>query len=67
MGKETEKLVREIEAYCQSVGITTTAFGSRAMNDSGFVGRLRSGGSTSLENAGKVRDFIASASEGAAA
>lgn len=68
MDTETKKLVAEIEAFCDKSHIAVSTFGTRAMNDCNFVKRLKAGGSTSLKNASRVRDYMqAEASEGAAA
>ena len=56
---ETEKLLREIEAFLKSAKISATTFGRKTVNDGKLVPRLRSGGSVTLDKAAHIRRCIA--------
>lgn len=56
---ETRKLVREIEAFLLIAGMAETTFGRKAVNDGKLLGRLRAGGSVTLEKASQIRAFMA--------
>lgn len=55
---DTDRLVAEIEAYCERAGMAETTFGRKALNDGKVVSRLRSGGRVWPETAERVRQFI---------
>lgn len=53
-----ETLLTEIDAFLARQGMKATTFGRMAVNDGKLVGRLRNGGTVSLETAAKIRGFI---------
>ena len=55
---ERQKLLAEIEDFIAKSHVAPSKFGVLAMNDSAFVGRLRSGGDVRTETARRVRDFM---------
>lgn len=59
-----KKLLVDIEAFCARRDVKPSTFGRRALNDSGFVNRLREGRSPSLTLTRKVYAYMARA-EGA--
>lgn len=52
-------LLREIEAFCEEIGIAEATFGSRAVRDGKFVGRLRDGKGVTIATIDRVRAYIA--------
>ena len=54
-----DELLVEIEDFCARVGIAVSTFGRLAVNDGKFVGRLRAGGTLTVETVEKVRAYIA--------
>ncbi|MGI9381326.1 MAG: hypothetical protein ACR2OW_16910 [Methyloligellaceae bacterium] len=63
--KETQAgLLSEIEDFCRRSNIAESTFGKKAVNDGKFVNRLRSGKSTTLATADKIRAYIAAIENG---
>ncbi len=56
---DSAKLLAEIDGFLARSGMAETTFGAKAANNSKLVGRLRSGGSVSLETAARIREFMA--------
>ncbi len=56
--KESDALIREIEAYCRRKGTAESTFGRRAVNDGKFVSRLREGKSVTLRTLNRVRTYM---------
>jgi hypothetical protein len=52
-------LIRDIEAFCSASGVSVSGFGESALNDRGFVGRLRNNGDCLIGTAERVRKFMA--------
>ena len=52
-------LLREIEGFCEEVGIAESTFSTRAVNDGKFVGRLREGANVTVALVDRVRAYIA--------
>ncbi len=59
MAASTNLLLKEIEAYCQHVGIAESTFGRHAINDGKLCSRLRAGKNVTLATAERVRTYIA--------
>ena len=59
MSTSREKLLDDIERFILTTGVPASTFGEMAVNDRGFVGRLRRGGDVRLETADRVREFMA--------
>ncbi|MDP6574047.1 MAG: hypothetical protein QGI63_02010 [Rhodospirillales bacterium] len=55
---EIQRLIAEIEAYCQLSGLAETTFGRRAVNDGKFVGRLRDGKGVTVKTIARLRVFM---------
>lgn len=55
----TDALLGEIDAFLQRNGMTQTAFGQEAMNNSSFVRQLREGRGVTLRTLDRVRAFMA--------
>jgi len=53
-----ERLLAQIAAYCQRIGIAESTFGRRAVNDGKLVSRLRFGGRVTTHTADRVRSYI---------
>lgn len=53
------QFLKDVEDFCQRQGMSTTEFGTRALNDSAFFGRLAKGNSPTLDRIERVYDFIA--------
>lgn len=53
-----DKLVSDIDDYCAKKPMSATAFGRNAMNDPGFVHRIRSGGECLPRTVERVRSFM---------
>ena len=53
-----DSLLADIEDYCRRSNIAESTFGKRVVNDGKFVNRLRSGRSTTLATAEKIRAYI---------
>lgn len=62
-----EELISEIEGFCREAGIAEATFGTRAVNDGKFVGRLRLGKGITVATVDRVRGYIATQRAGAAA
>lgn len=56
---EIHDLLRDIDGFLGEAGMSATTFGRLAVNDGKLVGRLRSGGSVTLNVAAKIGAFIA--------
>lgn len=56
-----ERLLAEISAFCQRVGIAESTFGRRVVNDGKLVTRLRFGGRVTTHTAERVRGYISRA------
>ena len=59
MSTSREMLLEDIESFIVATGVPASTFGEMAVNDRGFVGRLRRGGDVRLETADRVRAFMA--------
>lgn len=55
------ELVSEIELFCRERGIAEGTFGTRAVNDGKFVGRLRGGAGITVATVERVRTYMAAA------
>jgi hypothetical protein len=55
---DRDTLLREIDAFRESIGMTETRFGRAALNDGHFLRRLREGGNITLRTVERVRAFI---------
>lgn len=53
-----DDLLFEIDAYCEAIGIKPTTLGRYAVNDGGFVARIRAGGQCLPRTAQKVRAYM---------
>lgn len=53
-----QALLAEIEAFLEKWKIGEGTFGTKAVNDGKFIGRIRHGGRVWPETAQKVRDFM---------
>jgi len=62
-----EDLIVEIEGFCREAGIAEATFGTRAVNDGKFVGRLRVGKGITVATVDRVRGYIAAQRAAAAA
>jgi len=51
-------LLGEIEAFCRQADITESIFGRRAVDDSKFVARLRSGKGVTVATVERVRAYM---------
>lgn len=51
-------ILSEIQAFCERQSITPARFGELAMNDRGFVTRLRNGRDLKLSTAERLRRFM---------
>ena len=56
-----KKLLIDIEAFCDRHDVKPSTFGRLALNDSGFVNRLREGRSPSLTVTRKVYAYMSRA------
>lgn len=54
-------LLSEIEVFCREKGIADGTFGTRAVNDGKFVGRLRGGAGVTVATVDRVRAYMAAA------
>lgn len=54
-----DAFLQEIEAFLSAHAMHASRFGSLAVNDSGFVGRMRRGKDVRLSTMNKIRDFMA--------
>lgn len=54
-----QPLIAEIEAFCESKGLTTTAFGLAAINDGALVSGLRRGRQIRQDTLFRLRHFMA--------
>ena len=54
-----QTLLAEIEAFLLVSGMAPGSFGHATVNDGKFVGRLRRGGSVTLDTAERIRKYIA--------
>ena len=55
---DQERLILEIESYCNAAGIAESTFGRKAVNDGKFVGRLRDGKGVTTATVAKVQRFL---------
>jgi hypothetical protein len=53
-----DRLLAEIAAYCQRIGMAESTFGRRVVNDGKLVTRLRFGGRVTTHTADRVRSYI---------
>lgn len=51
-------LLDDIAAFCRRHDMAETTFGRHAVNDGKFVGRLRSGGSVTVDTIDRVRNYM---------
>lgn len=58
-GGGNERLIAEIAAFCQRVGMAESTFGRLVVNDGKLVTRLRFGGRVTTHTADRVRAYIA--------
>jgi len=58
-----QTLLAEIENFLSVSGMAPGTFGHATVNDGKFVGRLRRGGSVTLETAERIRSYIATHSK----
>lgn len=56
---EQNHLLQQIEEYLEASDISPSSFGRAAMNDPGFVFRLRSGGESLPKTVKKIRAWMA--------
>src|SRR5262245_23671646 len=54
-----DRLLAEIAAFCQSVGMAESTFGRRVVNDGKLVSRLRVGGRVTTQTVERIDSFIA--------
>lgn len=54
-----EKLLAEIEEFCEKHGLKDTAFGLQSVNDPALIMDLRNGRSVRLDTADRLRAFMA--------
>lgn len=55
---ETSQLLAHIETYLTETGMAATTFGQKAVKNWKVVDRLRNGGSVTLKQAERIREFI---------
>jgi len=65
-GGANQRLIAEIAAFCQRVGMAESTFGRRVVNDGKLMSRLRFGGRVTTHTAERVRAYIARESKVAA-
>lgn len=53
-----EQLLSEIEAFLERSGLSPSRFGFEALNDRGFMNRLRAGADVTLGTAERLRAFM---------
>lgn len=53
-----KKLLNDIDTFCDENGISPTDFGTHALNDSAFVGRLRTGLNPTLSRIERCYQFM---------
>ena len=58
MTKASKELIRQIDAFLKRTGMSPTAFGEKAMNERGFVKRLRGGSDLRTATMEKIQDFM---------
>src|ERR1700758_487819 len=54
-----DRLLAEISAFCQRVGMAESTFGRRVVNDGKLVSRLRFGGRITTQTEERIASFIA--------
>lgn len=54
----TQALLTEIEEFSRKAGISPSTLSRKAINDGKLPGRLRRGGSVTLETAEKLREWM---------
>ena len=54
-----KKILSDIDACCDKLGISRTEFGQRACNDPALYGRLKKGRDLTLSRIEKVYEYIA--------
>jgi hypothetical protein len=57
----TDDLLTRIQAHCDRTGINLTEFGKQAMNDTGFVSKLKNGRNITLKTLRRVERFMSEA------
>jgi len=60
----TKKFLRECEAFIKASRITQAQFGREAVNDTGFISKVRGGRSPSLATADRVYQYMKRKSPG---
>ena len=55
---DNDRLLDDIVAFCQRVGMAESTFGRRVVNDGKFVSRMRSGGRVTTHTVDRVRAFM---------
>lgn len=55
---ETQQLILEIDAFLLRTGMAASTFGQRAIRNWKIVPHLKSGGSTSLKTAERLRTYM---------
>jgi homoserine dehydrogenase len=63
----TQSLLEQIEAYIAARGMSATAFGRAAVNDPGFVFKIRDGRELRRATRERVQSFLSEQSESAEA
>lgn len=53
-----ERLLADIESFCEAYGVAITTLGREAVGDTGFVARLRKGRSPSISVVRRVYRYI---------
>jgi ribosomal protein L5 len=57
---DTDQLLAEIESFLVRTGMAATTFGQKSIKNWKLVDRLRDGGSVTLRQAVRIREFIRS-------
>src|SRR5262252_2932023 len=55
---DNERLLADIAAFCQRVGMAESTFGRRVVNDGKLVSRLRFGGRITTQTVERINSFI---------
>src|SRR5215831_12002812 len=56
---DNDRLLADIAAFCQRVGMAESTFGRRVVNDGKLVSRLRFGGRVTTQTVDRISSFIA--------